>query len=118
MISYSKDDIDCVKRLINSGINSFNLKSNEDDEELGIKVPINKTNVVTGEKLRNIQSITLSQTKDYLSKTFGPMGSNTKIIKGQNQAEITSSYIDRIGGFPTYSKDINTLVLTRDNTNS
>lgn len=92
MISYSKDDIDCVKRLINSGINSFNLKSNEDDEELGIKVPINKTNVVTGEKLRNIQSITLSQTKDYLSKTFGPMGSNTKIIKGQNQAEITSSY--------------------------
>lgn len=64
----------------------------DEDDEMGIKTPINQTNVVSGEKLRNIQSITLSQTKDFLSKTFGPMGSNTKIIKGQNQAEITSSY--------------------------
>lgn len=32
--------------------------------------------------------------------------------------ETNSSYIDRKGGYPTYSKDIDTLVLTRDNTTS
>lgn len=32
--------------------------------------------------------------------------------------ETNSSYIDREGGYPTYSKDIDTLVLTRDNTTS
>lgn len=32
--------------------------------------------------------------------------------------ETNSSYIDRRGGYPKYSKDIDTLVLTRDNTTS
>lgn len=32
--------------------------------------------------------------------------------------ETNSSYIDRMGGYPKYSKDIDTLVLTRDNTTS
>ena len=91
MLSYTKTNIDGIRTLIETNaIISDNEKDN--NEELGIQVPINKTNVVSGEKLRNIQSITLAQTKDFLSKTFGPMGSNTKIIKGQNQAEITSSY--------------------------
>ena len=91
MLSYTKTDIEKVRSFMNSNKTDVKLQNSEDDE-LGIKVPINKTNVVSGEKLRNIQSITLAQTKDFLSKTFGPMGSNTKIIKGQNQAEITSSY--------------------------
>ena len=62
------------------------------NESIEIKVPVNTVNVVSGEKLRNIQSITLNQTKDFLSKTFGPMGSNTKIVKGAQQSEISSSY--------------------------
>ena len=90
MLSYTKTDIEKVRSFMNS--NKTDVKLQSEDEELGIQVPINKTNVVSGEKLRNIQSITLAQTKDFLSKTFGRMGSNTKIIKGQNQAEITSSY--------------------------
>lgn len=32
--------------------------------------------------------------------------------------EVNSSYIDRMGGYPKYSKDIDTLVLTKDNTTS
>lgn len=32
--------------------------------------------------------------------------------------EVNSSYIDRFGSYPTYSKDIDTLVLTRSNTTS
>ena len=65
---------------------------NSSNNEIEIKVPVNTVNVVTGEKLRNIQSITLRETKEFLSKTFGPMGSNTKIIKGAQQSEISSSY--------------------------
>ena len=64
----------------------------EDSDNIQIQVPVNTVNVVTGEKLRNIQSITLRQTREFLSKTFGPMGSNTKIIKGAQQSEISSSY--------------------------
>lgn len=36
-------------------------------------------------------------------------------IAGVNSGEVNSSYIDRLEGSPTYSKDIDTLVLTWDN---
>ena len=52
----------------------------------------NKTNVVSGEVLRKIQITTLDETRDYISKTYGPMGSNTKIITGANYKDISSSY--------------------------
>lgn len=64
----------------------------EEDKSTSIHVPLNTTNVVTGEKLREIQSETLRRAKEYLSKTFGPMGSNTKIITGNNKDNISSSY--------------------------
>lgn len=77
----------------------FGKNKNEDltdkvicPDQVQIQIPVNTVNVVTGEKLRNIQSITLRETKEFLSKTFGPMGSNTKIIKGAQQSEISSSY--------------------------
>ena len=66
--------------------------SDETTDQVQIQIPVNTVNVVSGEKLRNIQSITLRETKEFLSKTFGPMGSNTKIVKGAQQAEISSSY--------------------------
>ena len=36
-------------------------------------------------------------------------------IPNVNSGEVNSSYIDRFGGYPTYSKNIDTLVLTYDN---
>ena len=39
-------------------------------------------------------------------------------IPGIHSGEVNSSYIDRFGGYPKYPKDIDTLVLTRDNTTS
>ena len=39
-------------------------------------------------------------------------------IPDVHAGEVNSSYIDREGSCPTYSKDIDTLVLTRDNTTS
>ena len=61
-------------------------------EEIGVKVGTNTTNVVEQNVLRKIQSKTLRETKDYISHTFGPMGSNTKIITGNNKDTITSIY--------------------------
>lgn len=76
----------------------------EEDGNLGLSIG-NKTNVVSGAKLREIQSRTLAQTKDYISKTFGPMGSNTKIITGQGYQDIASSYSK--DGLKVLSKIIN-----------
>lgn len=79
-------------------IDSFNTKYTEEVEDNSTDTPvrvnaaINKTNVVSGDKLREIQNNTLKQTSGFLAKTFGPMGSNTKIIKGQNHADISSIY--------------------------
>ena len=50
------------------------------------------TNVVSGKTLRKIQNTTLKTLREYLSKTFGPMGSYTKIIKGNNKDTISSAY--------------------------
>ena len=73
---------------LRNGLDSY---KEDEIEEIGV-VDTNSTNVVPENKLRKIQSKVLSQTKDYLAKTFGPMGSNTKIIVGNTQKEIVSSY--------------------------
>ena len=68
-------------------------KKEEPKEKDTIQIVLKSANnVVSGEKLRKIQSETLASTKDFLANTFGPMGSNTKIIKGNNKESITSSY--------------------------
>lgn len=50
------------------------------------------TNVVSEDKLREVQQYTLRLLKDYLSKTYGPMGSYTKIISGSNGETIAADY--------------------------
>lgn len=61
-------------------------------DSVQVSIGSSVTNVVTGEVLREIQVNTLKEVKEFLSKTFGPMGSNTKIVKGANKDTITSSY--------------------------
>ena len=74
----------------NDFYNKFKI---EEKEEKNLQVVLKSANnVVSGEKLRKIQSETLASTKDFLSNTFGPMGSNTKIITGNNRETISSSY--------------------------
>lgn len=72
----------------------FNKEFMENDDvktETRIGVS-SRTNVVTGDTLRNIQNETLKMLKDYISMTFGPMGSNTQIITGHDRAAIKSAY--------------------------
>lgn len=55
-------------------------------------VDTNRNNVVSKEKLREVQIKTLSKLSDFLSCTFGPMGSNTKLLKGNDANTILSEY--------------------------
>lgn len=64
----------------------------DDEVETNSVVMGNRTNVVSGEKLRQIQAKTLNETKDFVGRTYGPMGSNTKIITGTTYKDINSSY--------------------------
>lgn len=68
------------------------FESTEETSGLSVNVGHSVTNVVNGKVHRRIQNETLKQLKEFLSMTFGPMGSNTKIIKGNNRETINSSY--------------------------
>lgn len=76
--------------------NQFKYFSNTDEKcEVGnvnVTVGTSKTNVVPREVLRVVQKETLEKLQTFLSMTFGPMGSNTKIITGNNKDTISSSY--------------------------
>lgn len=63
----------------------------EKSSDVSVQLP-SSTNVVDEKTTRKIQSRTLKQVKDYLKMTFGPMGSNTKIITGNNKETINAAY--------------------------
>lgn len=77
--------------ILNKFDNKFSAVKKEDTSS-SISVELNNTNVVSGDKLREIQSNTLKEVAEYLSMTFGPMGSNTKIITGANMGDINTAY--------------------------
>lgn len=78
-----------IDKMLKSIFDEFDSKEVKSDN---IGIHSNQNNVVSGETLRNVQSETLKETSEFLSKTFGPMGSNTKIITGKDKASIDSSY--------------------------
>ena len=63
-----------------------------EEDELGVNLAPAMSNVVSGQKLKKVQITTMNRLRDFLSMTFGPMGSNTKIIKGDKIATINSEY--------------------------
>ena len=64
----------------------------DDNACVAVSVGNNRNNVVDEPTLRRVQQTTLAEAKDFLSRTFGPMGSNTKIITGNNKESIQSFY--------------------------
>lgn len=83
-----------IEKQLEIFYDKYNDNSSNVTEEnsLGITVGNSTTNVVKGEILRKIQNTTLFELRNFLSMTFGPMGSNTKIITGNNKETISSSY--------------------------
>lgn len=83
-----------IKRIENLN-NERALKESADnklaDPELGcFRQCMN--NVVVEEKLKKIQNDTLAMLKNFLSRTYGPMGSYTEIVKGDTIKTISSEY--------------------------
>lgn len=72
-----------------------NLEKEQEESlngSINVKLDSNRNNVVTEEKLRAVQKHILAETKEFLSKTFGPMGSNTKIITGEEIKSVQAIY--------------------------
>ena len=67
------------------------IEDPKDTTKMGVSFRT-QNNVISGEKLRKVQKDTLTDLKNFLSMTFGPMGSNTKIITGNDKSTISSSY--------------------------
>jgi hypothetical protein len=82
-----------IREFFENTLETDSIENNSKEELSPVSVSVaNTTNVVSGKKLRKIQNQTLREAREFLSKTFGPMGSNTKIIKGNTKETINSSY--------------------------
>ena len=84
-ISTIKDNIDNIEAYADK----------KDNKEIPVELGCSKlcmNNVVTEDKLKKIQDDTLILLKDFLSKTYGPMGSYTAIVKGDTIKTISSDY--------------------------
>lgn len=77
--------------LINKLMNSSTESEDSEKIELGCHKEC-MNNVVSEEKLKEVQQSILSYLKECLSKTYGPMGSYTAIISGNNAETIQADY--------------------------
>lgn len=73
-----------------NSISSLAVEKCEPGKTVGVDT--NMCNVVTKEKMRNIQLKVLKELSEFVSHTFGPMGTNTKIITGSDAQSIVSNY--------------------------
>ena len=68
------------------------LSPNSDDNELNTAVKMIADNVIPKYKLRRIQKEILNKLRDYITATYGPLGSNTVIVTGNNKQTIQANY--------------------------
>ena len=73
-------------------LDSVSLDVVEKEQEPGSIKKICITNVVAEDNMRRVQIDTLDKLRLFVSKTFGPMASNTQIITGNNKDTILSNY--------------------------
>ncbi|MCM1219684.1 MAG: hypothetical protein NC548_34825 [Lachnospiraceae bacterium] len=71
-------------------ISELFVEKTEPGKKVGVET--NMCNVVSKETLRGVQLRVLKQLSEYVSHTFGPMGTNTKIISGNDAQTIVSQY--------------------------
>lgn len=86
--------IETTKHIIDEYENYLNEESKKaetTDSEMGCKI-LCSNNVVNEKKLHKVQKDTLEYLKNCLAKTYGPMGSYTAILKGENAQTIQAEY--------------------------
>jgi len=67
---------------------------NENNEDVILNSAINMVadNVVSKHKLRRVQKEILNKLREYITATYGPLGSNTVIVTGNNKQTIQANY--------------------------
>jgi len=86
-INQTMNNLD-MSNIVNSLIT---VENDNNDSQMSI-MSESMSNVVSKDKLRKIQITTLNRVAEYISYTFGPMGSNTKIVTGNDPQNIASTY--------------------------
>lgn len=79
-----------MKQSYDELITSIEMPKTGYSEFLGVDT--NRNNVVDKDTMRSVQLRTLSSLAEFISHTFGPMGSNSKIIRGSDANTIVSEY--------------------------
>lgn len=89
----SNDNLKIIKIINNyeEFLSEEKKKNSSDDVEIGCKI-LCANNVVNENKLHKVQKDILGYLKDCLAKTYGPMGSYTAILKGENAQTIQAEY--------------------------
>lgn len=87
MIEATKHIIDEYEKYLDEE----SKKTDTTDSEIGCKI-LCSNNVVNEKKLHKVQKDTLEYLKNCLAKTYGPMGSYTAILKGENAQTIQAEY--------------------------
>ena len=68
------------------------LKPNDNDTAINTAVQLIADNVISKEKLRKVQREILNKLRNYITATYGPLGSNTVIVTGNNKQTIQAAY--------------------------
>ena len=68
------------------------LDKDDDDTEINTAVQMIADNVITKSKLRRVQKEILNKLRNYITATYGPLGSNTVIVTGNNKQTIQANY--------------------------
>lgn len=80
-----------IENTVNCIMKKEEIIHDEIKSDIGCRA-VCHNNVVSEAKLKEVQQSTLRTLKEYLSKTYGPMGSYTAIISGQDQSCIMADY--------------------------
>lgn len=90
------ENIDKIKNVRNQAVGLLSEeKSDENDSSVCDSTPrinTNHDNVIPKEAIKQVYINTLDSISSYLENTFGPMGSYTKIITGNDNKSIVSDY--------------------------
>ena len=78
--------------LLDSLVSDISLPEVEAEQTVNIVKSDTLSNVVTSSKMKEVQRRTLNLLREYLAKTYGPMGSYTAIISGSNDRDISTTY--------------------------
>ena len=85
-------DKEFEKNILDAIKNKPIKNENNEDVILNSAISMVADNVVSKHKLRRVQKEILNKLREYITATYGPLGSNTVIVTGNNKQTIQANY--------------------------